>query len=128
MLYADDTVIIAESAADLQHSLDGIYLYCTIWNLKVNITKTKVVIFSKSSYKNQGTEFTYANKPVELFESFKYLGVLFNSNGKFHLARKALFEQASKAMFSVLTKTRTHNLTVDVQLKLSDTLVLPVLL
>ena len=31
-------------------------------------------------------------------------------------------------MFSVLTKTRTHNLVVDVQLKLSDTLVLPALL
>ena len=120
MLYADDTVIIAESAADLQHSLDGLNLYCTAWNLKVNITKTKVVIFSKSSCKNKGTEFTYANKPIELVESFKYLGVLFKSNGKFHLARKALFEQASK--------TRTNNLNVDVQLKLFDTLLLPVLL
>ena len=128
LLYADDTVIIAGSAADLQHSLDGLNLYCTAWNLKVNITKTKVVIFSKSSCKNKGTEFTYANKRVELVESFKYLGVLFKSNGKFHLARKALFEQASKAMFSVLTKTRTYNLNVDVQLKLFDTLVLPVLL
>ena len=100
----------------------------TAWNVKVNITKTKVVIFSKTSCKNKGTEFIYANKPVELVESFKYLGVLFKSNGKFHLARKVLFEQASKAMFSVLSKTRTHNLNVDAQLKLFDTLVLPVLL
>ena len=66
LLYADDTVIIAESAADLQHSLDGLNLYCTAWNLKVNITKTKVVIFSKSSCKNKVTEL---NTPIELVES-----------------------------------------------------------
>ena len=55
----------------------------------MNITKTKVVTVAKSSCKDKGTGFIYANKPAELVESFKYLGVLFKSNGKFHLARKS---------------------------------------
>jgi hypothetical protein len=44
----DDTVILAESAAELQASLNAMYLYCQTWKLQVNIFKTKVVIFSRS--------------------------------------------------------------------------------
>ena len=45
LLYADDTVILADSAEDLQKSLDFFSHYCTEWKLKVNESKTKVVIF-----------------------------------------------------------------------------------
>ena len=47
LLYADDTVILAESAPELQASLNAMYLYCQTWKLQVNISKTKVVIFSR---------------------------------------------------------------------------------
>ena len=39
LLYANDTVIFAESAADLQSALKAMYLYCVTWNLKVNTAK-----------------------------------------------------------------------------------------
>ena len=48
LLCADDTVILAESAAELQASLNAKYLYCQTWKLQVNISKTKVVICSRS--------------------------------------------------------------------------------
>jgi hypothetical protein len=48
LLYADDTVIFAETAAELQSALNAMYLYCETWKLKVNAAKTNVVIFSKS--------------------------------------------------------------------------------
>ncbi len=47
LLYADDTVLICESAIDLQHSLTAFQGYCTSWKLTVNVNKTKVLIFSK---------------------------------------------------------------------------------
>jgi hypothetical protein len=46
-LYADDTVIIAESENDLQNALNTFNLYCDQWKLKINVDKTKVLIFSK---------------------------------------------------------------------------------
>ena len=48
LLYADDTVIFAESAGELQASPNAMYLYCKTWKMQVNATKTKVVIFSIS--------------------------------------------------------------------------------
>ena len=45
LLYADDTVIVSGSDKDLQNALDDFNNYCQEWKLKVNISKTKVVIF-----------------------------------------------------------------------------------
>ena len=47
LLYADDTVIFAESHEELQQALEVFQEYCNLWKLKVNVSKTKIVIFSK---------------------------------------------------------------------------------
>ena len=47
-LYADDTVILADSKEDLQKSLDNLAIHSKTWKLKVNTEKTKVMIFSRS--------------------------------------------------------------------------------
>ena len=47
LLYAEDTVLMAESPEELQMLLDAFDDYCTIWKLKVNVDKTKIMIFSR---------------------------------------------------------------------------------
>ena len=47
LLYADDTILLAESPEELQAALYSMNLYCNDWNLKINVSKTKVVIFSR---------------------------------------------------------------------------------
>lgn len=47
ILYADDTVILADTYEGMQHALDIFQSYCDTWKLEVNISKTKVLIFSK---------------------------------------------------------------------------------
>ena len=47
LLYADDTVILAENEKDLQSALNAMSDYCKLWGLTVNAAKTKVVIFWK---------------------------------------------------------------------------------
>ena len=46
LLYADDTILLAESAENLQNMLDVFVSYCDMWLLKIDIEKSKVVIFS----------------------------------------------------------------------------------
>ena len=46
LLYADDTVILAENDRDLQMALDSVHEYCTKYKLTVNINKTKIMTFS----------------------------------------------------------------------------------
>ena len=52
LLYADDTVIFADSANNLQHVLNIFENYCTVWRLTVNIDKTKIMIFGRGKHKN----------------------------------------------------------------------------
>ena len=49
LLYADDTVILAETTLDLQHSLNCLYEYSSLWRLNVNRSKTKIFIFGSNS-------------------------------------------------------------------------------
>ena len=61
-LYADDTIIMAESSHELQAALNCLNHYCNIWKLKVNVSKTKVVIFANrqpNTYHNLGLETLY---------------------------------------------------------------------
>ena len=45
LLYADDTIIMAENENELQAALNTTYEYCNQWHLTVNIDKTQVVVF-----------------------------------------------------------------------------------
>ena len=46
LLHTDDTVVLAESASELQAAINGMWHYCQIWKLSVNTSKTKVLVFS----------------------------------------------------------------------------------
>ena len=45
LLYADDTVILAENPNDLQASLNEMEKYCDTFNLHINVKKTKILFF-----------------------------------------------------------------------------------
>jgi hypothetical protein len=45
LLYADDTVLMAETHDDLQNILNKFGEYCNTCRLKANTDKTKVIVF-----------------------------------------------------------------------------------
>ena len=47
LLYADDIIILSETEADMQYALAIFEKYCHHWKLKVNLQKTKIIIFCK---------------------------------------------------------------------------------
>ena len=50
ILYADDTVLMAESSADLQNQLSLFQDYCFVWKLKVNTDKSNSMVFFRGKY------------------------------------------------------------------------------
>ena len=48
LLYADDLVLMSETADGLQMCIDKLYNYCTKWGLQINIKKTKSVVFNNT--------------------------------------------------------------------------------
>lgn len=73
LFYADDTVILAESANDLQFV--NIVIYTVKWKLTVNICKTKIVVFSRG--RQPKFVLTHNCLPVEIATDFNFLGVVF---------------------------------------------------
>ena len=82
LLFADDTVLFAESPDDMQILLDGLKAYCDKWNISVNTEKTKVVVF-KSGNRRSNVELYFDNILLEQVTSFTCLGVTLSSNGIF---------------------------------------------
>ena len=64
-LYADDTVILAESREELQAALNAIYLYCNSWDLEVNPSNTKITIFCHRKFQHNYV-FTYNGQALEI--------------------------------------------------------------
>jgi hypothetical protein len=104
LLYADDTILLAENKLDLQNGLSAMYDYFKLWDLNVNEDKTKIVVLCSRKSRNPNLNFTYNGKQLTTVESFAYLGVLFNFNGKFVKAKKKLVDKARRAMFFVFKK------------------------
>jgi len=117
LLYADDVLLISESANGLQNALSAFSLYCKQWKLKVNINKTKIMVFSKRKF-GIDSFFLFDNTKLEVCEDISYLGITFNFNGSFIKAKNKLVQQAQKALYSVYRKVRNLCIPVDLH---SDT-------
>ena len=81
LLYADDIVVFANSAEELQQGLDLLSDYCKRWKLKINVSKTKVMVFRKGVMMSRNLVFYYNGEALEIVNKFKYLGIVFTSGG-----------------------------------------------
>ena len=127
LLYADDTIIMAESEQDLQTALDAVFSFCKLWYLELNISKTKVIIFSRGKVRKH-IKFALDETELEVVDQYTYLGVTFNYNNTFYKSIERQISQAKKALFSLITKSRRLDVPIDITLDLFDKLVLPILI
>ena len=127
LLYADDTVIFGESETDLQKALNVFQNYCDEWKLTVNISKTKIMIFSRGR-QSKKFHFFFNSTELEIVPDYKYLGIYLSRTYSYIKAKKHIAEQANKALFSLLKKIRTLDLSFDLQITLFNKTVKPILL
>ena len=127
LLYADDTLVLAESAKELQKALNSLHAYCNKWALNVNIDKTKIIIFSKGRIRKYKS-FSFGNNEIDVVDDYIYLGTTFNYNGTFHKAKTKQASQAMRATYSLITNIKRLNLSIETSIELFDRLIIPVLL
>ena len=127
LLYADDTIVMAESPKELQKGLNAVFDYCLSWKLSVNTSKTKVVVFSKGKVRN-APNFVFGTVALEVVDDYTYLGVIFNFNGKFKKAIDKQISAARRALFVLQKKAKKLKLSIDIQIELFDRTILPILL
>ena len=110
LLYADDTIILAENEKELQLALDKVHQYCTMYKLSVNIAKSKIIVFSRGKVR-RFSSFKYGFDVIEVVSDYLYLGITMNYNNKFDKAMKKQLDQGRKAQFSLLVKAKKNAVT-----------------
>ena len=68
ILYADDTIILSDNAKEFQDILNTFNEYCKKWKLKINICKTKIIIFG-NYIRNQHFTFILLEKKLKLLKN-----------------------------------------------------------
>ena len=126
LLYADDTVIFGIDEQSFQRNLDVFYEYTKTWKLNINFQKTKIMIFGTKNDDN--FEFKLGDNVISICKEFKYLGVIFSKSRSFYPAMKHNVVQAKKAMHLLYKRIRNINIPIDLQLKLFDQTIVPILL
>ena len=92
---------MSETPEGPQKTLTAFENYCNNWKLKVVTSKTKVVVFSKRRFRSNFI-FEIYGQPIEVQDSYSYLGVTLNYNGNFNSARKKLLDQTQKSLYGLL--------------------------
>ena len=129
LLSADDAVLLSLTPAGLQKSLEIVEGYCEQWGLRLNVTKTKIVVFRKGRRRWQGFRWLYKGQEVEVVEKFKYLGVIFQSGNTWECHVEEALSKAKKAMIIVRKALyRFRNLPLALVKNIFNIMVKPILL
>lgn len=90
LLYADDIVILSDSPSGLQNMINALHQYCLTWSLKVNLDKSKVLIFRTGTRVSSNLKWNYGDDDIQIVNNYKYLGVniAYNLSFKMHLNGK----------------------------------------
>ena len=125
IFFADDAILFSQDPTSLQSMLDDIENYCNTWNLKINVNKTKIMIFENGRHTSH--DFFLYNSRIDIVTSFKYLGVHLFKNGNWNRTQKRIAQHASVALHNVFIACNQLDLPVSQKNKLFDSLVAPTL-
>ncbi|OXA46611.1 Retrovirus-related Pol polyprotein from type-1 retrotransposable element R2 [Folsomia candida] len=101
LLFADDIVLIANTADQLQLKINILSKSFKEMGLTVNIGKTKVVAFSKRKMKTN-PKILWNGEELEVVDTYTYLGVIFHRNGHFSTAKSHFTSKAAAASAIVI--------------------------
>ena len=83
LFYADDLIILSRSKTGLQNCLDKLSSYCTSWMMKINLKKTKIMVFQKPARENAEFSFLVDGKIIDVVQEYTYLGTRISSSENF---------------------------------------------
>ena len=92
-LHAGDSVILAESQADLQAALDVVHAWCVRWRFSFGVgpTKSAAMVFGASSLLSSVSR-PLGGIPLPVVARYRYLGVVFTPDLSW---RDRMFHQSS---------------------------------
>ncbi len=104
LCYADDLVIISETAEGLQTMLDIVKQWYSKWSMAVNTKNTQIVHFRAASMPRSNYTFTYADLPIVISERYKYLGLILTEFLDYQITASIVARSAGRALGLVIVR------------------------
>ena len=111
LAFADDIVLLAESAEDLQKLVDVVHRWSSKWRFIINPEKSQIVHYRNAPKARTNFEFKiHDNGPIlQVVDSYKYLGVYLDEYLTFSRTTQVLGTAGSRALGSMINKFKSLN-------------------
>jgi hypothetical protein len=128
LLFADDIVLVTNSAEQLQDMLDTVHEYSLQYRFEFNAKKSNVMVFSQQQKNKMAEQMRLGQCVLEQKTSYKYLGLEVDQSWKWQQTKTRMLEKARKRMASVCALgLRRQKLSVRAAVRSWEALVLPIL-
>lgn len=128
LLYADDIANCADTVVSLQSQLNLVESFCVRTGMRVNLSKTKIIVFRRGGFLRSNEKWYYQGQQVETVSYYKYMGILFTPKLIWTKAKEELAAQAKRALFTLYNvQNKLGVLSVNEAFKLFDTMIVPIL-
>ena len=126
LLFADDLALCAGTREDMQKLLDVVYRYSYRWRFTFNIAKCNIVaVPGKKARVLQGSYYLGLEE-MKVVNSYKYLGLEFEIDLKWNLAKQRLLAKA-QGRLALLRKAKSEGLSLKAAENVWWAMVVPVL-
>ena len=129
LLYADDVALLGESEEELQQMIDVMFSWCSMWDMTVNIEKTKVVHFKRGpATPHTDFVFNYGGNTIDICDRYRYLGLVLTEHLDYNVTARNVSQAAHRALGSIIAKAQLHGgFPYKIFTKLYNTVVQPIL-
>ena len=129
LLFADDICLMSTSPTGLQNQINNLEEASTRLGLKVNLSKTKIIVFRKGGHLSKFEKWYYQGQEIETLNSYKYLGFTLTTRMSVNNALEELAGRAKCKVVEILkTMWSLGNMDPSLFFKLFDAQVKPMLL
>ena len=76
LLFADDLSLLSTTQIGLQRLLNNLSQYANKWKLKVNISKSKIIVFRNAGRLKSSEKWFLNGQRIEVVSAYSCLGIL----------------------------------------------------
>ena len=128
LIWADDLLLLSKSEEGLKNMLNNLNMYTIKNGMKINIKKTKIMIFNKGG-RNIKINFYFGKDKLDTTREYKYLGFMVTPSGEITTGLKDLKDRALRAFMKLKNKMGiTFRKQPLITIKIFKTLIEPILL
>ena len=132
ILFADDLILVSETATGLQKLIDGVAEFCKQWHMIINLMKTKITIFNpRFVLPSDPNLFHFNGDTIQQDTNYNYVGINFsNHTQRFELNTQSRYDKTTRATFAakkLIYDTIGYNASPSLLFKTFDAQILPIM-